>query len=335
MDNVNVLIAIRLEEELQRQLANVDRRVKVINAVDLLRAKVRGTASAEEHEKLVGLFREAEVLFALMRRFPADLLSQTPKLRWVQLVSAGIDEALEVGLLDKDITVTNARGIHTIPIAEYTLGIMLLFAKRIPLYLANKQEKQWKQLPSSELRGKTLGIIGLGSIGQEVARLANAFGMRIVATRRSAVRQELSVMGVDKVYPRRDLPEMLGECDFVVLSVPLTEETTKMIGEEELKAMKPSSFLINVSRGEVIDEAVLIRALKEEWIAGAGLDVFEKEPLPPESELWEIPNVIISPHISWGSEITVNRLTELACENLKRYLTKQPLLNVVDKEKGY
>ncbi len=347
MDTINVLIATKLEEVFQRQIADVDRRVKVYDAADLINAELLRTpgveASAEECKELDSLLRESEVL--ILTRPPSelpsqssklsDLLSRAPNLKWIQYTSAGMDRVAKMGLLESNVTITNASGNSAIPIAEYVLCTMLMFARKALLCFLNKQEKRWDRYTSSELREKTLGIVGLGSIGQEVARRAKAFDMRVVATKRSVVRPELAVMGVDRVYPRHDLLEMLAECDFVVLSVPLTKETTGMIGERELKAMKPSSFLINIARGGLIDEAMLIRALKEGRITGAGLDVFEREPLPLESELWEMPNVIISSHSSGTTGMANARLTKLFCENLERYIAGQSLLNVVHKEKGY
>ena len=347
MDTINVLIATKLEEVFQRQIADVDRRVKVYDAADLINAEwVREPgmeASAEERKELDGLLREAEILVLSRppRELPhqssklSDLLSRATNLKWVQYTGAGMDRMAMLGLLEGNFIVTNSSGNSAVPIAEYVLCVMLMFARKALLCFLNKQEKQWDRYTSSELMGKTLGIVGLGSIGQEVARRAKAFGMRVVATKRSVAGSESAVMMADRVYPRHDLLEMLGECDFVVLSVPLTRETTGMIGERELKAMKPSSFLINIARGGLIDEAMLIRALKEGWIAGAGLDVFEREPLPPESKLWEMPNVIISSHSSGTTGMANARLTKLFCENLKRYITGQPLLNVVNKEIGY
>ena len=338
MDAINILIATILEEPFRCQIADVHKSVTVSDATELITSELRnareGKAAPDERKELDRLLGEAEVM--LMFRPPLNLLARSPKLKWVQLVSAGIDRAIAgTGLLESDVMVTNASGIHATPIGEYVLGTMLMFAKKMPLAFANQQKRQWQRFTPSELKGKTVGVIGLGNIGREVARLARAFGMQVLATRRSAVKQELSVMGVDRMYPARDLLEMLGECDFVVLSLPLTRETTAIIGERELRAMKPSAFLVNISRGGIIDEPVLIQALKEGWIAGAGLDVFVQEPLPPESELWDLPNAILTPHIAGGSEIYNLRVIELFCENLRRYLDGQPLLNVVDKDKEY
>jgi len=231
--------------------------------------------------------------------------------------------------------ITSASGIHATPIAEYVLGAMLMLARKALLSLENQRHRHWKLFAPSELREKTLGVVGLGNIGREVARLAKAFRMRVVATRRSIINQESNVMGVDKVYPPSDIIDLLNECDFVVRSPPLTRESAKMIGEKELRAMKPTAYLINIARGGVIDQSTLVTALKENWIAGAALDVFENEPLPQENELWQLPNVIVTPHIAGLSEMYWSRLTDLFCQNLKRYLDGESLINIVDKEKGY
>jgi phosphoglycerate dehydrogenase-like enzyme len=185
-----------------------------------------------------------------------------------------------------------------------------------------------------ELYGKTVGIVGLGHIGSEVARLAKAFGCRVIATRRSAV-ERTSGGAVDEVLPPSDLPYLLGESDFVVLAVPLTQETRELIGERELAAMKDSAVLINIGRGGSVDEPALVRSLKDGTIAGAGLDVFSQEPLPPESELWQLENVIMSPHLSGGTEIYNQRATDIFCENLRRYLENKTLMNVADASRGY
>ncbi|MDP3879357.1 MAG: D-2-hydroxyacid dehydrogenase [Dehalococcoidales bacterium] len=336
MNTINVVLASRLEEDLQRRVAAADKRIKVIDATDVFEASLPGAAPGNRRAELDSLLREAEVLLMPRAPWPPDIFSQTPKLRWVQYIGAGVDSAAARSLLDTEYIVTNSRGTQNIPISEYVMAVMLMFVKMSPRCFANKQARRWQKIDFLELHGKTLGIVGLGSIGNEIIRLARAFSMRIVATRKSAVKKESSVMGVDTLYPPQDLLEMLGECDFVVMTVALTDETKKMIGERELKAMKPTGVLINVARGGVVDQAMLIRALKEGWIGGAGLDVFEKEPLVPESELWELPNVIISPHVSARSEMRNVRLTDLFCENLKRYANgQQPLINEIDRAKGY
>jgi phosphoglycerate dehydrogenase-like enzyme len=184
------------------------------------------------------------------------------------------------------------------------------------------------------LRSKTVGIVGLGHIGREVARLAKAFGMRVVATRRSA-RQSQRARYVDRLFAPDQLLQLLSESDFVVLTLPLTKETHKIIGEAELRSMKPTAYLINVARGQVVDEEALARVLEEHRIAGAGLDVFTREPLPADSRLWKLPNVIISPHIAGYMENYSEQATAVFCENLRRYLGGKRLINVVGKERGY
>jgi phosphoglycerate dehydrogenase-like enzyme len=175
----------------------------------------------------------------------------------------------------------------------------------------------------------------MGAIGSRVAALAHAFGMRVLAIRRSVESRQQGEGPVEELLPPSELPYLLGESDFVVLAVPLTPESTRMIGEAELRAMKPSGVLINIARGSVIDETVLIRALKERWIAGAALDVFEKEPLPSDSDLWTLENVLLTPHISGGTPRYMERAIDLFCHNLRRYLADEPLRNVVDVARGY
>jgi phosphoglycerate dehydrogenase-like enzyme len=197
-----------------------------------------------------------------------------------------------------------------------------------------KQAREWKRFRPKLLKGQTAGILGLGAVGREIARLCKAFGMEVIGIRRSG-RPEHPFPYVDRVYPPGQLPEVLAQSDFVVLALPLTKETRSMIGEKELKGMKPTAFLINLARGAVVDEGALVRALEEKWIAGAGLDVFIKEPLPPESRFYELPNVIFSPHISGDIPDYELHATEVFCENLKRYLAGEPFLHEVDPEKEY
>jgi phosphoglycerate dehydrogenase-like enzyme len=211
---------------------------------------------------------------------------------------------------------------------------MLMFAKETPLSFRMKQTRQWQRYAPHVLRGKTVGIVGLGHIGGEVARLSKAFGMKVIATRRSTKKEGKS-RNVDLLLPQSRVKEMLAESDYVVLSVPLTPETRHIIGEAELKAMKPTAYLINIGRGNLIDEAALLRALDEKRIAGAGLDVTATEPLPKESRLWDFDNVILSPHVAGGMEDYMLRATDLFCDNLRRYLDGKKLRNLIDRKRGY
>lgn len=290
-----------------------------------------------------------EVLYTF--HLPDDLLSKAPRLRWVQLHSAGVNHLLGHPVMKSNVLITTSSGIHATPIAEYAFASMLAWSHRLPkvLYYQNRHEwpkGRWGIFVGQELRGATLGIVGYGSIGREVGRIGKCFGMRVVAAKRSV--GEVTDTGyrvpgtgdpeaqvLDRIHPPERLAEMLAECDFVVVSVPLTPETKGLIGEEELRAMKPNAYLVNVSRGGIVDEPALIKALQEGWIAGAGLDVFEKEPLPPDSPLYDLDNVILSPHVAGFSPHYDERASDLFAENLRRYLAGEELLNLVDKGAGY
>lgn len=329
---LNVIVTtamVPIGEECERLITSVSPRIKLREATDLALAERRGDPPAKE--QLDALLAEAEVIYGF--RFPRNLIARAPKLEWIQTMGAGVD-FLDDELRQSRAVMTNMSGIHATPIGEFVLQLMLMFAKQAPLCFQLKQEKQWTRFSLTVLRSKTVGIVGLGSIGREVARLAKAFGMRVLATRRSA-RQVARARHVDKLVPRQQLGQLLSESDFVVLALPLTSETRRLIGEEELRSMKATAYLINISRGNIVDEEALVRALDERWIAGAGLDVFATEPLPADSKLWQLPNVIFSPHVAGSMEDYFVRATELFCENLSRYLAGKRLLNVVDKRKGY
>ncbi|MDT8307808.1 MAG: D-2-hydroxyacid dehydrogenase, partial [Anaerolineae bacterium] len=246
---------------------------------------------------------------------------------------------------------TNTSGIHAPNIGQYVMAQILAWSHRTPRWFHYQQRGEWpkgrwEKFVPDELRGKTLGIAGYGSIGREVARLARCFGMRVLATKRDAKRIEddaYSVPGAGdmagtlaaRIYPGEATRSMVVECDYVVIALPLTDKTHHLFDEQMFRAMKPTAFLVNVGRGELVTESDLVRALKKGWIAGAGLDVFENEPLPEDSPLWALDNVIISPHVSGFTEAYDERATELFVENLRRYLRGEPLLNVVDREHGY
>lgn len=330
MGPVNVLVTTPIGDELLQHITNVSPRIKLSNVSELVRAEQRGDFARKD--ELDALLAQAEVIYGL--RLPRNVIVRAPKLKWVQVMSAGVDRFLDDEFRQSSVIMTSVSGMHATPIGEIVLELMLMFAKQAPLCFQLKQEKQWKRFMPTVLRSKTVGIVGLGNIGREVARLAKAFSMRVVATRRSAKRV-MRAKDVDILLPREQLPRLLSESDFVVLSLPFTSETNKLIGEEELRTMKPTAYLINIARGNIVDEEALIRALDEHWIAGAGLDVFATEPLPADSCLWEFPNVIFSPHIAGGMEDYNIRATELFCKNLRHYLSGENLLNVIDKKKGY
>lgn len=331
-ESVNVLVTtamVPIGEECERQITSVSPRIRLTDATNLALAERKGDLASRE--QLDEFLAEAEIIYGF--RFPRDLIARAPRLKWIQTMGAGVDFLDEELLLSRAV-MTNVSGIHATPIGEFVLQLMLMFVKQAPLCFQLKQEKRWTRFPLTVLRSRTVGIVGLGSIGREVARLAKAFGMRVVATRRSA-KQVTRARHVDILLPPERLGQLLAESDFVVLAPPLTSETRGLIGEEELRNMKSTAYLINIARGGIVDEEALVRALDEHRIAGAGLDVFATEPLPADSRLWQFPNVILSPHVAGSMEDYFVRATELFCENLRRYLGGKRLLNVVDKKRGY
>ena len=274
-----------------------------------------------------------------------------PNLRWVQLHSAGINHIIDQPFWNSDILFTTASGIHAPNMAQYALTQILAWAHRVPAWFKIKNEVAWPKnrwdtfLPT-ELRGQTLGIIGYGSIGRELARLAKNFGMTILATKRDARHiKDTGYILPDTGDPEGDLPNriypgeatrsMVSECDYIVNTLPDTEKTHHLFNEDLFHAMKPSAFFINIGRGGTVNEKDLIRALKKGWIAGAGLDVFEEEPLPTESPLWQFENVILTPHTSGFTPLYDERATDLFAENLRRYLRGKLLVNLVNRETGY
>lgn len=338
MKSLNVLVIApafdrslpNASEEDLRRIALAGPGINVSDASALAVAEYRGDPTARD--KLDAILAEAEVIYALI--LPQNLLARAPKLKWFQTMSAGVDRFARMDIWQSPVIITGVSGIHATPIGEFALQLMLMFAKRAPLCYQMKQKREWKRFMPSVLRGKTVGIVGLGNIGREVARLSKAFGMRVIANRRSATKQKRARY-VDILLPAGQLNQLISESDYVVVATPLTPETRGLIGEKELRAMKPGAYIINIGRGGLVDEEALIRALDDKRIAGAGLDVVATEPLPPESRLWDFDNVILSPHVAGGMEDYTERATEVFCENLSRYLSGKTLLNVVDKKKGY
>jgi phosphoglycerate dehydrogenase-like enzyme len=274
-----------------------------------------------------------------------------PQLKWVQTHSAGIDYLLDKPIWQSEVTITTLNGAHAVPMAEYALAMMLAFRWRLRTMLAFQARSEWPQgrwdiFGGPELRGSTLGLIGYGAIARELARQAQALGLRVLAVNRSGRRkpyqgyQEPGIGDPEatipaEFYPTAHLDDMLGQCDYVVVLAPLTPETRHLLNGEAFARMKSSAFFFNLARGGLVKEPDLIEALRQGQIAGAGLDVFEEEPLPADSPLWQMENVIISPHVSGFSLKYDDRASDLFAENLRRYLADEPLLNLVDKERGY
>jgi D-2-hydroxyacid dehydrogenase (NADP+) len=318
------------DKECLRMIRAVSPGIKVKDGAALATAEFNGDFSRKS--KLDAMMAWADVLFCLVA--PTDTIARAPKLRWVQVISAGVDRWRNTDVWNSGVVITGVSGIHAAPIGEFVLALMLMFAKNTPLGFKMMQTRRWQRYRTQILRGKTVGIVGLGHIGTEVARLSKAFGMKVLATRRST-RQEGKTRNVDLLLPQSRIKQMLASSDYVALCLPLTPESRHIIGAPEFRAMKPTARIINIGRGQLIDEEALIRALDERRIAGAGLDVTYIEPLPKKSRLWNFDNVILSPHISGGMEDYMMRATEVFCENLQRRLTGKKLLNVVDRKKGY
>jgi D-2-hydroxyacid dehydrogenase (NADP+) len=303
-----------LSEAFVQQIRNVSNRIEVTVASD----NAAALKAADNAEVVYG-------------RFTKEMFSAAKKLRWVQVKSAGVDRLLFPELVNSNVVLTNAR-IHGTQIAEMIIVMMLVFMKKLHIFMQYKAQAKWQRHTTDDLFGKTVGILGLGTIGSETARKAKCLGMKVVAFKKH---QTPKPAYIDELLGPEGLARLLRQSNFVVVTLPLTKETRHMIGEEQLRMMNPNAYIINVSRGAVIDTEALIKALKEGWIAGAGLDVFEQEPLPEDSELWKLDNVVMTPHVSGGTP----RYDELAvgvfCDNLRRYLEGKPLRNVVNKKAGY
>jgi len=339
-DPLVVLIASPLEPEHIERIRAVDPRIEVLHDADLLprpryvsdHTGPPTTRTPEQEARFLEMLGRAEVVFDFDRAHIRDLPAVAPRLRWLQATSAGIGQMVQrVGLDRTNIVLTTASGVHARPLADFCLMSMLMFAKDYVRMEGEKRAKGWERYCGEELTGKTLAIVGLGRVGQEVARHGKRMDMRVVGTRRS----DAPVPDVDKLFRPTELHAMLREADYLVLAAPHTPETEGIIGEAELALMKPSAVLINIGRRALVDEDALIRALQQKRLAGAALDVFRVEPPPRDSPLWEMPNVIMSPHSASTVTQENARITDLFCDNLRRYLGGQPLRNVLDTTKLY
>src|SRR3989442_4567153 len=288
-------------------------------------------------EAFVSVLPGAEVLFAwgIARRH----VDRADALRWAPPRLAGADRVLNPGFLKGPVRIPSSRGVNSVAVAEHTLGLILSMTRGIAEAVRAQGESRWAQQdlfgrkpPLLELRGKVLGILGLGDIGRELAVRARALGMIVWGLARTARPKPDCV---DRLLLAGKEEALLRDSDVLVLAVPLTRATHGMIGERQLKKMKHSALLINIGRGELVQESALVRALREGWLAGAGLDVFAAEPLPPSSPLWTLPQVVITPHIAGTHPQYMARSADLFVRNLKRYLAGEPLINEVDKQAGY
>lgn len=253
------------------------------------------------------------------------------RLRWVQSCSSGVGHILELGLLGQDVVLTNAAGVHANALGESVMAAVLFHAKRLGERLENQQQRRWAELFCSELRGKTMLVVGAGNIGRAAARLADAFGMQVIGVRRTPE----PVPHFDRMIAPNQLPDVLLEADYVVITCPLTPETEGMIGEREFAVVKPGAYLINVSRGKVVQEPALLDALAGGKLSGAYLDAHAREPLPGDHPFWTTPGVTVIPHDSHSSPLIGDNIIDLFTDNLGRFIAGNPLRNVVDPLRGY
>jgi phosphoglycerate dehydrogenase-like enzyme len=342
---VQVLIASPLEAELATRIQAADPRAEVLFEPDLLPparypADHRGDPAfrrdAEGEARWRALLDRAEVLFGVPGDSVDDLaevVNGLPRLRWVHATSAGAGEQVRRAGLPAEalerVAVTTSSGVHAVPLAEFAIFGLLAMAKELPRLIEDQRARAWPEVrqPFRELSGQTLFLLGLGEIGREVARLGKALGMRTVGFRRT---QGPPPQWVDEVHGPHRLAELAGRADAMVVSLPLTDQTAGLIDRATIQGLPPDCIFVNVGRGGVVDEPALVDALRDRRIAGAILDVFATEPLPADSTLWTLPNVLVTPHAAALSARENERITELFVDNLRRYLDGQPLRNIVE-----
>lgn len=290
------------------------------------------------YDRLDEELRDAEIVIAWSLR--PEQLQSAKQLRWIHSPAAAVHQLMFPELVNSDIILTNARDVHGPVVAEHVIALLFALAKKIPdaVRLQQKhiwgQDTLWNSNPRPrELAGATLGLIGLGSIGREVSSRASALGMKVIAVRDNPGKG--SPPGVEQVFPISQLDTLLQQSNYVVVAVPIIPSTVGLMNAQRLKQMKPDACLINVGRGPLVDESALAHALRNHQIGGAALDVFEEEPLPPGSPLWDLENLLITPHTAGLTDKLWDRHYELFSENLRRYLAHQPLLGLVDKTRGY
>ena len=271
-----------------------------------------------------GIFTEETV--------PDALVQQMTNLKWLHITRGGVNGYLTPTVKARPIQVTGSKGIHGTVFSEFALACIFALAKKFPDALAAQNQKLWQKLQPVEIEGKTIGIVGLGTVGLELARKAKALGLRVLATKRNP-RDKPSF--VDQLGGPSFLPALMAQSDFVVLLLASVPSTFNIIGESELRAMKPSAYFINLTGGRAVEERLLVRALKEKWFAGAVLDAFERQPLPEDSELWTLPNVIVTPRIAGITSEKWPAVLPVFKDNLRRFIAGEPLNNLVDKELGY
>jgi glyoxylate/hydroxypyruvate reductase len=336
----NLLICTYLEPELVERIRAVDAHLNVIFRPDLM-APARYHAdhynmpmrSPEQEQEWLALLHAADILYDVDPAHQSDLPEAAPKVKWVQSPNAGIGQFVKKMGFDvrmPNTVFTTSSGVHARPLAEFVMMSLLLHYKKFMISIRAKERKEWERYSGADLEGRTLALVGMGRIGAEVARLCKALGMRVIG-----LDFQPPAVEIDQFYPPEQLHAMLPQADNLVIVVPHTPQTEGMIGEREIALLPQGAFFINIGRGAVVDEPALIAALQSGKLSGAALDVFAQEPLPKTSPLWEMPNVLISPHSASTSDRENGRITELFCDNLRRFLDGKPLRNVLIAERYF
>jgi phosphoglycerate dehydrogenase-like enzyme len=346
---LNIVIASPLEIAYVDQINAVDltERVHVLFRPDLLPPRLYAadhtgpegwSRTASQQREWEELLSQADILWDLPKPAHRPVLELCPNLKWVQTTSAGVGPSVkQAGLAGTDVIVTTSSGIHATPLAEFVFAALLFHVKRIAQLQAWQRERAWERFSAGELKGQTLVVVGPGRIGREVARIGKAFGMTVIAVGTTDDPSRRDVLAVDEYVSRPGLESALERADCLVLCCPITPDTEGMIGRAQIEAMKPGIALVNIARGAVIDEEVMIESLQSGHIAFAALDVFQTEPLPQDSPLWSLPNVLINPHSASTALAENQRVTDIFTANLRRFLDGRfdEMMPVLDKERGY
>jgi phosphoglycerate dehydrogenase-like enzyme len=289
--------------------------------------------SCPDRAELMKHLPDTEILMTFLGKFDAELLGSAPDLKWIQAITAGVDNLPLKEIGDRRIILTNVRGVHKIQMAEFAIAAMINFARNFHVMHRNQIKAVWDQsIPQAEIYGKVVGIIGLGSIGEEIARKASFFGMRVLGVRKTP----LPTKHVDRVYGIEEMDEVFRKSDYIINLLPLTAGTQKLIDKRYFTSMKKTACFINIGRGPTVNQADLVDALKTNRIGGLVADVYEEEPLPEDSPLWKLDNVILAPHIAGVSPNYMERAMEIIRHNLKAYVGQSgEMMNVVDCSSGY
>ena len=287
------------------------------------------TIVAATKENIAAELVDADIFYGW---HPPEVFANAAKLRWIQSSAAGLDRLLIPAVVERGITITNASGLHAAAVAETAWALTLAIGRGLHVYFRQQQQHIWKWGPLYDMSGSTAGIIGFGGIGRQFARVAKAFDMRVIAV---DLHPREKPSDVAELWSMQGLENLLGQSDVVLISCPYTPESRYLITRDRLALMKSTAILVNIARGGIVDETALADALRGGRLAGAGLDVCEFEPLPADSPLWDVPNLLISPHCGGVSSHRMHKLVKFFSDNLRRYLAGQPLLNLVDQGRGY